>query len=127
MLHAPYGKRLDVFTAPCPLCDDALGLVERVAAPDDVVHVHRKQYAAERDGIGQRAEPPRGTLLPPERPGAALSHMIDADFASVLGDFGKRTLSAQSRAADAAQAAALEEAHRARQQLQKALQRQPAA
>ena len=63
----------------------------------------------------------------PERPGAALSHMIDADFASVLGDFGKRTLSAQSRAADAAQAAALEEAHRARQQLQKALQRQPAA
>ena len=53
-------RTIDVFTAPCPLCDDALGLVERVAAPDDVVHVHpvsSPEGAAEAARLGVRAVP----------------------------------------------------------------------
>lgn len=53
-------RTIDVYTASCPLCDDAVGLVERLAAPDDTVRVRSlsdDQVAADAAALGVRAVP----------------------------------------------------------------------
>ena len=53
-------RTIDVYTASCPLCDDAVGLVERLAAPDDTVRVRPLSdagAAADATALGVRAVP----------------------------------------------------------------------
>ncbi|MDT7858097.1 thioredoxin family protein [Rubrivirga sp. S365] len=53
-------RTIDVYTAPCPLCDDAVNLIERLAASEDTVRVRPltdAEAAAEAAALGVRAVP----------------------------------------------------------------------
>ncbi|PAP76348.1 thioredoxin family protein [Rubrivirga marina] len=53
-------RSIEVFTADCPLCADAVDLVRRLAGPDDTVTLrplHDEAVAAEAARLGVRSVP----------------------------------------------------------------------
>ncbi len=56
----PTAHQIDVYTAGCPLCEDVIGTVRRLAMPEQTVTVHdlRDEDAAERAArLGVRSVP----------------------------------------------------------------------
>ena len=55
-----HSRTIEVFAAGCPLCQDVIDLVNRVAAPGSKVHVldmHDKTVAARAKALGIKSVP----------------------------------------------------------------------
>ena len=53
-------RKIEIFSAGCPACKDAVELVERVAgtsAEVEVLDMHREEVAARAKGLGVRSVP----------------------------------------------------------------------